>query len=172
MSEIGTNDINDGDILSSTRQENGVNNSVRFHYTLPSGRDICSEWIGEEQRKQALMLWLDAVRGQIVEDVKATQREKVGTGPRKKPSPELIVPAGTIDQVQDVFPDPAFPRKTVNQSTDTGNVELYLTSQLEKARNRKDYAAGALESAQTEYNEASAELSKIRKLVAALAAED
>lgn len=69
-------DINDSTILGNTLLVDG-----KFTYKLPSGRILSSEPVPEERRKEAVPLWLNTVRAQVVEDValirKLQQKKRV-----------------------------------------------------------------------------------------------
>lgn len=61
--------INDKSIAEATvivRQDHS--GRVQFKTTLPSGRPLESEWIQESDKTKAWILWIEAVRGQIVQD--------------------------------------------------------------------------------------------------------
>lgn len=74
MVEAG--DINDTQILNATTQRKDVRGLTQFLFKLPSGVEINSEWIPDDHLKQALRLWVDAVRSRIVEDAAALRRAK------------------------------------------------------------------------------------------------
>lgn len=86
---IEKGDINDSEVLSKTRQERGQNDSIRFLLTLPSGREIHSEWIPTDQQKKALFLWIDAAKDQILLD--AEESAAAVKRARKPPQPEIEV---------------------------------------------------------------------------------
>jgi hypothetical protein len=61
--------INDRDIMDGTVIENQDHSGrIRFKTTLPSGRDLNSEWIQASDKTKAGILWVAAVRQQIVAD--------------------------------------------------------------------------------------------------------
>ena len=66
-------DVNDGAILNGTRQEAGPGESTRFRITLPSGREVVSEWIAPENIKKALLMWCETIRQQVAADANASQ---------------------------------------------------------------------------------------------------
>lgn len=74
--DLEASDINDGTILNATKQSTDARGNVQFRVTLPSGREIHSEWIKSDQRKQAMMAWLEKVKEQITSDVQDLQRAK------------------------------------------------------------------------------------------------
>lgn len=74
MVEAG--DINDTQILNATTQRKDARGLTQFLFKLPSGVEINSEWIPDDHLKQALRLWVDAVRSRIVEDAAAERRAK------------------------------------------------------------------------------------------------
>lgn len=173
---ISQSDYNDQEILDKSRMDVAPNGAVRFHYTLPSGRELCSEWVAEEKKKGAALIWCQAVRDAIVQDVTEIQRKKIGEGPRKK---AIVVPEGTIPEVVGV-PETIRGKTNagvvvvddiVNQSAEEPDVEVYLSSQLERAKRRVERADGTAEAALEEQRNARTELSKIRKLIAAMAQE-
>ena len=69
MEGIEESQINDRDILEAThvaRQDHS--GRIQFRTKLPSGRDLNSEWIQESDKTKAMVLWVEAVRGQIAQD--------------------------------------------------------------------------------------------------------
>src|SRR5690348_1917385 len=66
--------IQDAEILKISKQEtNDAGNRIRFLATLPSGREIHSEWLDPGQRREAMKAWLGAVRAEIVADEEETR---------------------------------------------------------------------------------------------------
>lgn len=98
MSNFEESDLNDSDILSNTRQNNGPNESMQFLFTLPSGRIINSEFVGPEDRKRALMAWIGAVRGEILSDLRETRRAKIAES--MKNAPQIAFCATDIDPAE------------------------------------------------------------------------
>jgi len=72
---VETADINDGDILNMSSTETADDGRVKFHATLPSGRQIESDWVMPDGLRKARMLWVDAVKEQIVLDAQAATQE-------------------------------------------------------------------------------------------------
>jgi hypothetical protein len=72
---LETRDINDEDILKDTRQLNDGNGNIQFKITLPSGRTVNSEWIGPDNQKGAILLWVEAIRNQMVADAEEVRAE-------------------------------------------------------------------------------------------------
>lgn len=117
------NDINDGTIITGTSQKQDEKGNVRFFFTLPSGTVMCSEWIRPEQRKEALIKWLEAVRTNIVDDLSTMRRAKIEAARAAAPkapdgaAPGSIVPTGTSST------------KTETQVTDSQDPLAYAKSQ-------------------------------------------
>lgn len=71
---VQDSDINDGDLLNDTRTID-LGNGYKFEITLPSGRVLESAPVGSDYPKRdAIMQWLGAVRGSIIEDSAAAAR--------------------------------------------------------------------------------------------------
>ena len=73
-------DLGDSQILQQTVQESNEKGLVRMKTTLPSGRDLVSEWMNSDDAKKVVMSWCQNVRQQIDFDAQeakaAKQREK------------------------------------------------------------------------------------------------
>lgn len=138
---LEVSDLNDGNILNATEQKTSENGAIQFSVVLPSGHRIESEWIPQEQRKKALMLWLDAVKQAVVNDAARMRRQKIEEAravslesalPENGPA---VVPAGTI-----------------------GRTVTAVTSAQEPI----DYVRGQLQSAEAEVNRLTKELGVLR----------
>lgn len=84
---VESSDFNDQDILTNTRQESDGKGNVRFKYTLPDGHPITSEWISPDNKKKALMAWLDAVKSTAVargNEVEAERNAKLRRAAQEK----------------------------------------------------------------------------------------
>jgi hypothetical protein len=64
-------DLNDSQILAATRQAKDERGATQFSLVLPSKRKLVSEWIAEDKLRDALQVWLDTVRREVVEDARA-----------------------------------------------------------------------------------------------------
>lgn len=105
--QVETSDMNDGDILAKTTQIPCGKGGSQFKYILPDGHPITSECVSQEQKKQALHAWVDAVKGAAVARVKSEREELAARIRRQKADAAaaneaqnaeamgLIVPAGT-----------------------------------------------------------------------------
>lgn len=149
---IEAGDINDSQILSATVQSTDPRGLIKYTYTLPSGRLLCSEWIAPDNAKLALRKWVEVVREQHVEDASAQRRAKVkpstpattGTGPSSASTTPNSGTAAAMDRVlqrakQLDNPDPLV---FAQQRVDALNERVYAldkeveqkTSELAKAR--------------------------------------
>lgn len=73
---IESSDLNDSDILEQTSQLNDGKGNIKFKITLPSGRELSSEWISPDHRRTAIHAWLEAVKAQAVADSEAEEAER------------------------------------------------------------------------------------------------
>jgi hypothetical protein len=98
---IEESQVNDRSIMEATvieRQDHS--GRMRFKTTLPSGRDLRSEWIQESDRTKAEILWAEAVRGQIVADSQEAalrarrQLKEVREKAARSAAPVLLGPDG------------------------------------------------------------------------------
>ena len=98
---LETADMNDGEILSKTKQAACGKNGFQLSYTLPSGRELTSECVNAEYRSTKLLNdWVDAVKTNAVADVDAEREEQQArarreAAERKAAESKLIVPDGT-----------------------------------------------------------------------------
>lgn len=89
-------DLNDGAILGATRQERHDNGACRFHITLPSGRELHSEWIAQDNLKKAVFSWCEAVRAEAVADSDAANREAKEAALQRRRSEQLAAPPAAV----------------------------------------------------------------------------
>lgn len=68
-------DINDGDIIGQTRQVANDKGHIQFQIDLPSGREVTSEWLNEDNRKKALLPWVEAVKREMVTDAEEVRAQ-------------------------------------------------------------------------------------------------
>ena len=73
---IEASDMNDGDILRDTVQKNDGKGNIMFEYLLPSGRKLTSEWVNPDNRRKAIMAWLDAVKSQAALDSQVEEERR------------------------------------------------------------------------------------------------
>lgn len=114
---VETADINDGAILSNTRQ-NTKGDNVQFVYELPSGRKVTSEWIGPENKKRALMNWLETIRPMIVDDATQLQAEKRRQAAAARPQTQAPAPPDAVPTAPDVVVQPTDPAEYAAQQRD------------------------------------------------------
>lgn len=73
-------DINDADILNDTKQERDKKGNIRFNYLIadgtPTGHKIQSEWINPDNKRQAILTWVDVVRQTIVAKAQESHTRK------------------------------------------------------------------------------------------------
>lgn len=74
MLEAG--DLNDSQILAATRQAKDGRGATQFSIVLPSGRKVTSEWVSEDNLRNALQVWLGTIKTEAVEDAKADRIAK------------------------------------------------------------------------------------------------
>lgn len=58
-------DLNDTEILAATTRPPNDKGQVQFRITLPSGREMKSEWMIAEESKKGVIPWLEYVREQV-----------------------------------------------------------------------------------------------------------
>lgn len=99
---IEASDINDGDVISGTRQMGGPNGTVIFQYTLPTGRVISAEPVQSDLVSKAIFPWIEFVKQTIVEEGRVAndaalkaQRDKDWATPGIQP-----VAGATVDDVR------------------------------------------------------------------------
>lgn len=70
---LESSDIQDSEIMGMSRQETNDKGRIKFLATLPSGRELSSEFFDPGKKREALLAWLPAVRGAILSDDEETR---------------------------------------------------------------------------------------------------
>lgn len=72
---LEASDMGDSTILDQTKQYENGNGQIQFKITLPSGRELESEWLKPDMKKKAMVAWLDVVKAEAVADSDAARAE-------------------------------------------------------------------------------------------------
>ncbi len=153
---IESGDINDGTILTATAQRTDARGFFRFVIKLPSGKDLCSEWIAPDHKKEALRKWIEVARGAIVEDATALRRAKAvpstpastGTEPSSASGMQNTATAAA-DSTLRVVSDPLEMAQKMHALLDAQVKDLYIKREnvrvdLAKAEHERDRWAKVL----------------------------
>lgn len=68
-------DMGDSEILQKTTQQS-EGGKVRLKTTLPSGRDLTSEWMAPDAMKKVMIPWCDNVRQQVDADNREAEAKR------------------------------------------------------------------------------------------------
>jgi hypothetical protein len=175
---IEMSDLNDGDILTRTRENVNTNGQFQFVYIPESGEPITSDWIGQDFKKKVLRGWVDGVkdaligRGQaglreakeaaIEEKLKALQKEQLEDDETAVSEVVVSAPSRQVVRQTDQRTDP--PRLTAQSSDPTS----YVEDQLEITRERLRAAEQAQQDITREVLTARRDYEKWKILAAAL----
>lgn len=153
MSSVGTqaSDLNDGDIINATLLVPGDGAGLqKFQYKLPSGRVLESNEFSEDNRRRAILTWLDIVKQTVVEDLEETA---------------AIARRGAMPALDDAAPviaaAPASTTVTVSPPVDP---EAWVGVQLAEAREAYNAAVVQLGAALETKKAASAALARWEQL--------
>lgn len=126
---VQTADIGDGEILSATKTlEEG--NGYKFSINLPSGRTLESAPVGADYPKtQAIMQWLEAVKGEIVGDAEEAA-SKAARNREMESSSLALDPAYAVTEVA-AAPPPASPLEYAKQQLALAKAALILYKESE-----------------------------------------
>jgi hypothetical protein len=109
---IQMSDLNDADVIAGTQQEVDPQGRVRFHYVMPDGSPLESDWVMPDFVRKARLGWVEAVKQNIVAQASAardaTQRHlrdklmeesklEISESPATVP---MHVPAASTDPVE------------------------------------------------------------------------
>jgi len=102
--------LGDGEIIRATKQITSEQGLTQFRMTMPSGREIESEWLREDQLKRALLPWIETIRAELQSDadeVRAkARRESEERKLRQQPkAPVLVSPSGGALTAEPELPD-------------------------------------------------------------------
>lgn len=170
-------DWDDKKVMSLTTMEAGGDDRFRLKITLPtSGREVTSEWIRKDKRREALFAWVAAVKAEVEMDIqnqeverkeqasiaRAQQSRLVGSDGAAMPavSTATLVPAGVATSA------PA--ATAVSPASLSSNPDDYISDQLKRALIREAETADAAKAAQRAHEDAVANLAKWQKLQDAL----
>lgn len=154
-------DFDDAAIMQATTQEPGDKDTFRLRLKLPlSGRELTSEWIRQDQRRQALFAWVETVRSEAQSDIAAfeSDRKAKALAQRARAMAAEVLPAP---------PAPEAPPQEAATALTT-SPDDYITEQLKLATIREASALQEAVAAESKHKEAVHNLEKWRKLAAAL----
>lgn len=77
-------DINDAEIIAGTQQELDEKGRVRFHYVMPDGSPLSSDWVMPDYVQKARFQWVDAVRQTIVAQAQQAQDATIAAARRQQ----------------------------------------------------------------------------------------
>lgn len=102
---LEASDVNDQDILTKTRQLRNKQDHIQFKYVCDDGHIIQSEWMSSDNARRGLMAWCDTVRRVLVDRAEALAREKRQKAQEANEEvSKLILPEG----LEDGTPEPNY----------------------------------------------------------------
>lgn len=146
---LEASDLSDGAILESTQQFQNGNGQVQFKITLPSGRELESEWLSPDMKKKAMVQWLDVVKDQAILDAdqaraearEAAMKQRRDAAQAQEPTPE------------NVSTDTQPPSSTGQSlSAPTAGPAAVAASQRQPITSPDDFVAAGLKAAEADYD--------------------
>lgn len=172
---LESKDFDDQSIMRATQQENGANDTFRLKITMPlSGREVTSEWVRQDKRKEALFAWVNAVRVEAQADIAEYERERKEKALKERAKQSSIVDSAGVPvsstPLAAVAPSgpAALPAPFSSSLT---NPDDYIADQLKRAMIREAETCDAALAAQRAHGDAIANLAKWQKLANALQGE-
>jgi hypothetical protein len=174
MSEVDAH-IQDAEILKMSKQEtNDAGNRIRFLATLPSGREIHSEWLDPGQRREAMKAWLAAVRAEIVRDeeevhlkAKRARMEAMADGSESLDSAPPAEQASNAP-IHRVVPSTTAGRSLPSVSTVMSDPALFIKQAVAQAEQNVSYWRAEATKATAEWQAAEAALKKWRGIATSI----
>ncbi len=178
-------DINDSAIIDQTQQLRNAQGKTQFKITLPSGRELESEWLSEDNVKKALWPWVDTVRNEMVADAEEQRAQARRLAASRPKAPALVSVSGdalSVEPPQSVvatvpsglqtrLPMPVAQPSVSTVSPTAGAVstpDQFARQGLEQARKDADYWQGVAQGAMGKWQEASANVEKWERILAAM----
>lgn len=168
MFSVEENEINDRDIMTATKIFEDAHGRIQFKTTLPSGRDLNSEWVQASDKSKAGILWAEAVRGQIIADsqeasAKARKdlKERRAAAP---PVPKLVdvdgsplksgAPSTSQTSINTVGAAQSYSTPAIQNAPAVASPDTYVKSQYLQAKAMAAFAKATLLQAQRDFKEA------------------
>lgn len=172
---IEAQEISDKQVMNATKVEaQAASGRIRFITTLPSGRELSSEWIKESNKTQGVLKWCEAVRGAIVGDAEeeaAKTRRRLREQQQATSAPalpaELALPS--------ISPSLLGQRGSTGLATPAGQTlssdpTAFLEQALAQAEQTEAFWRGEALKANANHSAAVAALQKWRQIKASLSA--
>lgn len=177
-------DINDSDIIDQTLQtRNEAGTHTQFKIKLPSGRELESEWLNEDNLKKAIWPWVETVRQHMVMDadeIRAIARRKAAE--QKRAAPALVSVSGDVltaepapslpsmfaAQIPQTFTTNVAPSSSSPPTAANSSPDLFARSGLDLARKDAEYWQGVAQGAMAKWQEASANVEKWERILSAM----
>lgn len=140
-------DLSDGAILESTQQFQNGNGQVQFKITLPSGRELESEWLSPDMKKKAMVQWLDVVKDQAILDADQARAEAREVAMKLRREPQ-----STSQESQAQTTVPATSAETPSSIIQTSTVQPAGMTNPAAAPSPDAYVEAGLKAAQANYN--------------------
>lgn len=176
--------LGDGEIIRATKQITNEHGLTQFRMTMPSGREIESEWLREEQLKKALLPWIATIRAELQSDADEVraQARRVADAQKASKAPVLVSPLGDALTAEPSVPvrtaattgtrpAPSIPTSVAPSSFSLDPSE-FISSSLARARQELDDAAEAARDALVRHKAAAENLDKWMKLAEAMTPND
>lgn len=174
---LESRDINDGSVIEATKIAQSQNGAVQFSITLPSGRELVSEWIAEDKRREARDIWIATVRNEMVADADQKREEA-----RKAATAQRLRQEATPTNTGALHTEPAYfgPTKqtafTPDTPTSAGAISTspddFIRQSLQQAQRDVAYWQGVASGAAAEWKKAQENLDKWTALASALGAKE
>lgn len=175
---LEASDIGDNHILSNTKRMENGNGQVQFRITLPSGRELESEWLQPDMQKKAMVAWLDVVKAEAVADadlVRMAAREKAMSLAKAAANDVQQAPV----QTQDAVYTAPLPQRQPSVTTGSGDTarsaglgpDSFVEQGLQAADNEVEYWTQQAATATVRLLKAQQERIKWSQIKAALSAQ-
>jgi hypothetical protein len=181
---IEPSDLNDGEILSRTRENVNPNGQFQFIYIPEDGSEnIVSDWISQEHKKKVTLSWVEGVKAAIIGRAQAGLREaneKAAEERLKRIQKEQMEDDGDDAAIPELVaenrpPVAAKSRRTETMgraaSTTASDPVTYVKDQLDAARERLKAAEDAQKDIIREVLSARRDYDKWKTLARALAGD-
>lgn len=171
-------DLSDGPLMEATRIVQNDRGALQFSITLPSGRELVSEWVAEDKRREARDPWLSTIRQEMIADADAV-REQARKARQAQavaqmvtaPTPALVLPTGQPSHTTPTIPSTPLTSSSTAAGVSSGvsaNPDDFIRQSLQQAQKDVTYWQQVAAGAATEWQKAQQNLEKWTALASAM----